>query len=128
MTYVLVADADATVRAFLANRLRLHNYVAIESASVLTTVSYLQETVVPHIVLLDYLLPPDGGLSVLSAVTADFTRLGRHAVILMSSPPLENPFPWDHFLVPVLQKPFTPRQLFQQVITSTASLHRTAPL
>jgi CheY-like chemotaxis protein len=108
---VLVASGNDALRRSVRMSLEDEGYEVMEVASVARAVAYLHFASAPHIVLLDYQLPPGTAEPLLHVVGLD-AALQRHRYVLTTPTKPLGQFSYDlHRLVTtrcavVVQKPF----------------------
>jgi len=83
---VLIVDDDEDIRATLRIVAEDAGYVVADASSIGDALSHLQAATTGHVVLLDFLLPPENADVLLSAVEHDET-LRRHRFVLMPANP-----------------------------------------
>jgi two-component system OmpR family response regulator len=88
MSTILFIDDDADYAMMLNALLRLHGYVVITAQDGLEGVRKARE-VQPDLILLDYYLPPTGGMSVVKELKGR-SRTGKIPVVVMSALPVSH--------------------------------------
>lgn len=110
MVHVLIVDDDIEMRILLCAVLHYDGHSVQDAADGVEALAYLQASLVPLIVLLDWQMPRLDGFGVLRAVSADPALASLHRFVLVTASEL----PQDHerlallddLQVPVIQKPF----------------------
>lgn len=88
MTTILFIDDDADYAMMLNALLRLHGFAVVTAQDGLEGVRKAQE-VQPDLILLDYYLPPTGGMSVVKELKGR-ARTGKIPVVVMSALPVSH--------------------------------------
>jgi CheY-like chemotaxis protein len=110
MAHVLVAEDDDATRAMLHTALEDAGYMVVEARDGAAALSILQASPQPLVVVLDLLMPPDNGVSVLRAVHDDARLATNNRYLAMTAMPLSRVnLPDDLARLldhPVISKPF----------------------
>lgn len=108
---ILVASGNDALRRSVRMQLGEEGYEVVEAKSVASAVAYLHFAVVPHIVLLDYRLPPGTAEPLLHVVGLD-AALQRHRYVLATPAEPLRRFSYDlrrlitARCAAIVQKPF----------------------
>jgi CheY-like chemotaxis protein len=119
MAHVLVVDDDEATRHMLRDVLEDAGHAVLEAPDDAAALHILRASPHPLVVVLDMLMPPDDGRSVLRAVRDDAHLATRHSYLAMTAGPLTRlnlPADLSRLLVrPVITKPFQLRDVLSAI-------------
>jgi two-component system, response regulator, stage 0 sporulation protein F len=117
MPTVLIADDDATYRRLLRYVLEDEGYTVLEAETGAATLTILQQTADPLVVILDIFMPLNGGI-VLDGLVNDPALAQRHRVIVVSlALSRQIPASVQALNLPVVPKPFDVDDLLRAIAT-----------